>query len=349
MWDQESRTFAELLLRRYETDVDQAALWTRSGTPTPGGSGRWRTWGEVIDDVWRAVDALARIGVGAGDRVVQFSENRYEWLVADQAIQALGAIHVPIHSTLGGRQAWQQIDHCGARVVLVSDSHQAMKLATHERERSQFDRSGPAGDSHADLHVVAYGSPVAETTSSDTRLSELRIAGRSVLIWTDLVASARSEQGRERAANFAARGDRATTASILYTSGTMGEPRGVALTHANLLANVRGIMEAFRERTTELRLCFLPLSHIYARTADLNVWLVSGTQMALAASPETAVDDCQTVHPTFLNGVPYFFGRVAKRLAEAGVAQVPGVLRKTLGGRIELCSCGGAATPESLF
>ncbi|HND53127.1 MAG TPA: AMP-binding protein, partial [Pirellulaceae bacterium] len=355
MWDQESRTFAELLLRRRETEADAPALWTRSTASTsmasspPEGIGRWRTWGEVIDDIWRATDALARLGVGAGDRVVQFAENRYEWLVVDQAILALGAIHVPVHSTIGGRQAWQQIDHCGARVALVSDSAQALKLAAHEAERPRFGRSGADDDSHGDFQIVAYGPSETSAASLDSSLSELRIAGRPISIWSELFAAAEVTKGRERAVQFAARGDSATTASILYTSGTMGEPRGAVLTHANLLANVRGIMEAFRERTTELRLCFLPLSHIYARTADLNVWLVSGTQMALATSPETTVEDCQIVRPTFLNGVPYFFGRVAKRLAEAGVAQVPGVLRKTLGGRIELCSCGGAATPESLF
>ena len=135
-------------------------------------------------------------------------------------------------------------------------------------------------------------------------------------------------------------------ATILYTSGTTGEPQGVMLTHRNLVFNAAASLMAFDPPPDELRLSWLPLSHIYARTADLYTWLTDGSQLALAESRETLLADCAAVRPTFLNGVPYFYEKVARRLAETGHADEPGALPALLGGRIRICCSGGAALPD---
>lgn len=141
-------------------------------------------------------------------------------------------------------------------------------------------------------------------------------------------------------------------ATILFTSGTTGQPRGVMLSHGNLAANAIATNEAVGSPNDETRLCFLPLSHIYARTCDLYTWIYRGTRLVLAESRETILRDCQLVKPTVLNGVPYFYQKVAQQLHATGTTKKPGVLQDALGGQIKRLFCGGAAVApemEKLF
>ncbi|MEM8947269.1 MAG: AMP-dependent synthetase/ligase [Planctomycetota bacterium] len=132
-------------------------------------------------------------------------------------------------------------------------------------------------------------------------------------------------------------------ATLLFTSGTTGQPRGVMLTHENLVSNAIAVSEAVGSDTNETRLCFLPLSHIYARTCDLYSWLYRGSKLVLAESRDTIVRDCQLAKPTVINGVPYFYQKIAQQLGDAG----PGALKKLFGGELKRCFCGGAAVaPE---
>jgi long-chain acyl-CoA synthetase len=138
-------------------------------------------------------------------------------------------------------------------------------------------------------------------------------------------------------------------ATILYTSGTTGEPKGVMLTQANLVSNALAASEQFDIEPDEVRLSFLPLSHIFARTCDLYTWIETGVELALAESRETVIADCGLIRPTILNGVPYFFDRVYRALTQMGLADQPGSLRQLLGGRIKHCGSGGAALPDHIF
>jgi long-chain acyl-CoA synthetase len=121
------------------------------------------------------------------------------------------------------------------------------------------------------------------------------------------------------------------------------------LTQQNLASNCLGTLAAFGCSEDDLRVNFLPLSHIFARTCDLYVWVASGTRMALAESRESVIADCQAVHPTVLSGVPHFYDRVYRGLFEKQVADRPGVLKGLLGGEIAKCCSGGAALPDHLF
>src|SRR5690606_4976464 len=140
-------------------------------------------------------------------------------------------------------------------------------------------------------------------------------------------------------------------ATILYTSGTTGEAKGVMLSHGNLISNAVASCEAFDTATEDIRLCWLPLSHIFARTCDLYTWLVRGSQLGLAESRETIIANCGQLRPTLLNGVPYFFEKVYRHLTGAGqIGPVepggPTYLQQLLGGRIRACCSGGAALPD---
>ncbi len=135
-------------------------------------------------------------------------------------------------------------------------------------------------------------------------------------------------------------------ATILYTSGTTGEPKGVMLTQRNLVCNAAGSLEAFDVREEDLRISLLPWSHIFARTCDLYTWIGSGPRLAIAESRETVLANCAELQPTLINAVPYFYDKVFQALTAAGAADTPGALQKMLGGRMRLCVSGGAALPE---
>src|SRR5262249_17553872 len=116
-------------------------------------------------------------------------------------------------------------------------------------------------------------------------------------------------------------------------------------------SNAIATCQAFEFTTDDLRLSWLPLSHIFARTCDLYTWLIHGCQLALAASREQIIAHCGLLHPTLLNGVPYFFEKVCRSLCDAGKfgpAEPGGQthLQKLLGGNMRACCSGGAALPD---
>jgi long-chain acyl-CoA synthetase len=123
MYD-ENATILGLFVRRVAEDEARPAIHIKRG-----GAFQPLTWGQLADDVRRAAAALVRLGAAPGDRVVQVSENRYEWIVIDLAVQMAGAVHTPIHSPLTGCQIAWQIRHSGAKIVLISTADQARKLA----------------------------------------------------------------------------------------------------------------------------------------------------------------------------------------------------------------------------
>ena len=121
------------------------------------------------------------------------------------------------------------------------------------------------------------------------------------------------------------------------------------LSQSNIMSNVTATASVFGDTPDDVRLNFLPLSHIFARTCDLYIWMARGVVLALAESRESIVEDCHAVQPTMMNGVPYFFDRVMRTLKEKGVADQPGMLRTALGGRMRLCCSGGAALPDATY
>ncbi|HTM55264.1 MAG TPA: AMP-binding protein, partial [Pirellulales bacterium] len=262
------------------------------------------------------------LGVKPGDRVIQVSENRYEWIVLDLAILMAGAIDVAVHSTLTGPQIAYQIVDSGAKLAFVSGPEQAKKLAAAAKDL-------PDG-----VRIVSF-----DPTSEEIR-------GQSVGLLADTVAGCTEDQGRDIEKRTLAELKPDALATLLYTSGTTGEPKGVMLSHRNLVFNCRAVLESFTLEPDDLRLSWLPLSHSFARTSDYYLWIAGGGELALAQSRETIIADCQSLKPTYLNGVPYFFDKVYRYMQDNGLADKPGALQGLLGGRMKMCCGGGAALPD---
>ena len=170
-----------------------------------------------------------------------------------------------------------------------------------------------------------------------------------VRLWSEQTQAIDPAEGK----NIEVRGVELVTpdslATILYTSGTTGEPKGVMLSQRNLATNTLATLETFGEKPDDMRLNFLPLSHIFARTCDMNTWIARGSQLALAEARETVIADCAAIKPTLINGVPYFYDKVRRTLCEKGLADKEGALRAALGGNVRLCCSGGAALPDHVY
>lgn len=311
-------TIVSLFAERLVEAADRPAIRFRAA-----GSWRMLTWREVADDVRRTAAVLASIGVQPGDRVLQYSPNRYEWIVADLAIQHARAVHVPVHASLSASQIAYQVTDSGTRVALLAGPDQAAKLlgyyAEHPQERPagvRFISYDPCSEA-AEVLCLRDRMPHANQTLADRLMDD----ARQKVLPDDL-------------------------ATILYTSGTTGEPKGVMLSQRNVATNALGTLAAFGSQSDDLRLAWLPMSHIFARTCDIYTWLAGGGQLALAEGSDTVTPFCRELHPTLINGVPYFFEKVQRYLVDNGLADQPGVLAAAFGGRLRAACSGGAPLPD---
>ena len=240
--------------------------------------GRWApvTAKEFATEVRALAAGLVASGVQAGERVGLMSKTRYEWTLCDYAIWTAGAVTVPVYETSSAEQVqWNLGDSGAVAVILESAAHQS----TFEEVRGQLP------DLRGVWQIDAGG------------LEELSAAGREV-------PSADLEARRKTLGV-------SSLATVIYTSGTTGRPKGVELTHANLLGTGRSagtvLPELFNPDGSTL--LFLPLAHIFARLIQVAS-VETGSRMGHTADIKNLLADFQTFQPTFILSVPRVFEKV---------------------------------------
>ncbi|BAV35031.1 AMP-dependent synthetase [Sulfuricaulis limicola] len=248
------------------------------------GSG-WKdlTWGETGREVMRWQAAFRKEGLKAGDRVALCLHNRVEWVLFDQAALGLGLVTVPLYfDDRPDNMAWC-LNDAGARLLLLEDGRMWAGLRdqvkTIERVVS-LDAADAGGDKKV-TGLEAWLPPAAED-----------MLARSAAAPNDL-------------------------ATIVYTSGTTGRPKGVMLSHRNILSNVLSAMKALPAYTTDRFLSFLPLSHMFERTCGYYSAMWAGAQTVYARSITLLADDIREQRPTILISVPRIFERIYSRMQEA--------------------------------
>jgi long-chain acyl-CoA synthetase len=250
-------------------------------------------------DVAYFAAGLKNLGVRAGDRVLLLAETRYEWAVADLAILGLGAITVPLYPTLTAEQCAELVADSGATTAIVSDSEQLAKMR------------------RAISEIPDFGTLV--------HMDRVEAAGRldrsfdAVREWGTTQGDAALRAYEESAASLGPD----DLATIIYTSGTTGRPKGVMLTHGNIASNVNAGMPLVDIGPKDRTLAFLPLCHIFARTADLYGMLAMGAAISFAESIEAVPANLNEVRPTFMIGVPRFFEKAYNRTLEASRSLLP--------------------------
>lgn len=282
----------QALFRNVERRPEKTALAYKAG-------GGWQeiSYRELGERVERFAAGMAALGVERGDRMALMSANRPEWAISDYAIQSLGAATVPIYPTLEPHQIEHILEDSEARAVIVENE----ELLRRVREVQE------------DFPVVVMDDAFTGENEKTLRFESVYRSGeeRPKEDWREVWGGI----GRDE------------VATILYTSGTTGAPKGVILTHDNILSNIEGIVEAVPLRPEDVFLSLLPLSHIFERTAGQFVALTLGCSIHYAESIEKVPENLREVRPTVVPSVPRLYEKMYDRVQQR-LSQGPALRRK---------------------
>jgi len=270
-------------------------------------SGEWRAirYDEMHERVVALAAGFLELGIEKGDRIAQMSENRPEWIQTDLAIHRVGAIHVPVYQTLTAPQIREILLDCQPRLIVVSGESFLRRM----------------------LEAIEGLDFVQQVLMLDPLVSgELpaRVAQHGQLVERGRAALEGHRQTLESRMASVAPDD---VASIIYTSGTTGKPKGAMLTHANFASNVKAARELIGITHEHSCLSFLPLSHVFERTAHY-VFLSAGATIHYAESIEAVPANLLEVRPIFIASVPRVFEKLRTRILTA-VGEAP-FLRRAL-------------------
>jgi long-chain acyl-CoA synthetase len=248
---------------------------------------------EIETTVRRLSLGFQSLGLDPGDRMAILSENRPEWVMADFAALCAGAVTVPIYTSLLPDQVGYILGDAGVRMVICADLEIWRKVEAVRTELPALERI-----------IVIDGDPPAGTHA----FSDIVEMGRRLEA---------EDPGRfERAAGAVRPGD---LASIIYTSGTTGLPKGVMLSHANFISNVTALTQVIDFDENDTALSFLPLSHVFERTATFFLFYV-GAAIAYAESIEAVAANMIEVRPTIVVSVPRLFEKIYSRIMDQVLA-----------------------------
>ncbi|MGA7595538.1 MAG: AMP-binding protein, partial [Gallionella sp.] len=238
------------------------------------------TWVQMRDQVARWQVALLRENLAVGDRVALMLRNCPEWVMFEQAAMSLGLVVVPLYTVDRADNAAYIINNAAARVLLFETAGQWQEI------RDVRDQLGCV------QRFVSLEKIVAE---DEPRLSH-------VDKWITAEAVLQPERPRNRD----------ELATIIYTSGTTGKPKGVMLSHHNILYNAYASLITFGEGLdgSDIFLSFLPLSHTFERTAGYYMAMMAGASVGYARSIPLLADDLKIIRPTILASVPRIYERI---------------------------------------
>jgi len=244
---------------------------------------------EVAKRVKNICLGLRDLGLKTGDKLIIFSPNRPEWVMTDMATQCLGGITVPIYTTLVPDQIKYIINNSDAKIVCFSDEEQWKKIKEVKDSLSNVQ------------YYVTYASQAPEGAFT---LSELMNKGEVI-----------DKQDSGLFEKMALGGNPDDVASIIYTSGTTGIPKGVMLTHKNLISNILSVSDVIEFSEKDTVLSFLPLSHIFERMVTFT-YLYKGCSIAYAESIDTIGENLIEVKPQIMVSVPRVFEKIYAKVID---------------------------------
>lgn len=274
-----------------------ARVHRKSDTLNYKRDGKWHSISadEMLQRARYIALGLYSLGVRKGDRVALLSDSCVEWVLADQGCMLAGAIPVPIYPTLSPAQIAYIINDCRARALFISTTAklEEIKSALH--------------DSPSLAHFIVF--------------HDCRKASTDFLNLEDLEnrSHALNEQQPHLVNDLARASKPDDLATIIYTSGTTGEPKGVMLTHSNMVSNVIDSSNHLEFGEKDLALSVLPLSHSFERQA-MNMYLHHGMSVYFGAL-ETLGEYLREVHPTVLVGVPRIYEKILARVLDRAAAK----------------------------
>ena len=256
----------------------------------------WRAvgWHEVALRVDAWIAALAALTLPAGSRVAILLPNGVHAVCADLAALSLGHVPVPLHA----------MDTPGSLAFVLADSGAAVLVVQHYDTWHRIAELGPAQPALRQVVVTGHEPLPGDDADRADRRRALRLDD-----WLAAASSSASDS-----AGVAPQPH--DLAAIVYTSGTTGRPKGVMLTHANVLANVRAALGRVQARGDDRFLSFLPLSHTFERTVGYYLPMATGSAVSFARGPTHLPEDFVSQRPTVLVSVPRIYERVVARMQQ---------------------------------
>jgi long-chain acyl-CoA synthetase len=259
---------------------------------------------ETLDKVDAISAWFLNIGILKGDRLSLIIENGPDYIYYDQAMQQIGAVNASIYPTLAESEIEYILHDSGAKTILVGNPFLLRKVIKVANNCPALIRIIPAFDDYEkhtekinlNAGVIGFKELIEEGKSLVEQYRSAINVAREAILPSDL-------------------------SCLIYTSGTTGIPKGVMLTHFNLTENVRASLEQIRVlEKTDLFLSFLPLSHIFERTATYHIGLFNGCTIAFAQSLELLAKNMAEVKPTIVCCVPRLLERIHDKAMKNGTA-----------------------------
>ncbi len=281
-------TLNERFIEVVETRREHTAFMVKRG-------GGWHSysfnWG--MAQVAKTAFGLNKLGYEPGTRIAILSENRPEWATSDFAIMAAGYVGVPLYTTLIADQVAYILRNAEAKLVFVSDKHHLETVLSIRNSVPSLEK------------IVVFYPEGLEESELVVSLDTLKAQGEGY--------------SHEEFLQMSRRVRPEDTATIVYTSGTTGDPKGVVLTHHNFSAEFEAVDPTFEGDEGGSTLSFLPLSHILQRVVD-SFALLHGFTIAYAESLETLGENLREIRPTHIVAVPRVYEKIHGRI-HAGVQQ----------------------------
>jgi len=265
------------------------------------------TWVEIsYKQALEKIDAISAwflsIGVQKGDRLALIIENGPDYVYYDQALQQIGAVNTSIYPTLSEAEIEYILNDSGAKTIIVGNPFLLRKVAKIANNCPELIRIIPAfedyeknlGKTPLNAGVIGFKRLIEEGLAVVEQYTSAINIAREAILPSDL-------------------------SCLIYTSGTTGTPKGVMLTHHNLCENVRVcLIQIPVIESSDLFLSFLPLSHVFERTATYHICLAAGCQIAFAQSLELLAKNMGEVRPTVMNCVPRLLERIHDKAIKGG-------------------------------
>lgn len=250
----------------------------------------WHQCGEIVSEI---AAGLLSLGLKAEDKAAIVSYTRAEWTWSDLAILSIRAISVPVYPTLKPNEMRFLLEHSDSKFIFLENRHQLHKLLEQEEISEALEYAilmeGEAPATEGKIHVLSW--------------TQLRQLGAAYLQkYPHSVEEATAQLLPEQ------------IATIVYTSGTTGVPKGAIITHGNIYFICRTLSVSVAFHPDDVALSFLPLSHIFERVSGQFLAIYDGFVLAYAESMDTVSVDMLAVRPTIMNAVPRFYEKVYSRV-----------------------------------
>ncbi len=267
------------------------------------------SWVEIsYKQVLDTADAISayflEMGIMKGDRLALIIENSVDWVLYDQGVQQIGAVNVSVYPTLSESEIEYILNDSSAKTILAGNPFLFRKLIRIANNCPELQRIIPVFDDYEkylperglNAGVISFSNLIEEGKNALERQAKKIEEARAAILPGDLT-------------------------SLIYTSGTTGIPKGVMLTHSNFVQNVRVCLEQIPViNENDVFLSFLPLSHVFERTATYHVCCAVGSKIAFAQSLELLAKNMAEVKPTIMSCVPRLLERIHDKAMKNGTS-----------------------------